>query len=470
MEVLRMSETDGGDLTRREALGLAAVCLGAPGPGAEAEPAFQISVFWEEITTPLGHPLMGGGVAPARSIEDPLYAHGFALHGAGKPMALVALDWCEVRNDAYERWRGALAEALDTDPVRVLVCCLHQHDAPVADLVAQRLLEEHRAKGTVCDLDFHEKAVRRVARAAREAAKKRRAVTHVGIGQAKVDRIASNRRYLDDSGKVRYDRMSATRDAKVRAADEGTIDPWLKTLSFWDGEKPLLAVSAYATHPMSSYGRGGVSADFVGLARKRRQVDDPAVSQMYVSGCSGNVTAGKYNDGSPGNRPVLAERLYVAMKEAWKVTKRHPLETIDFRSAALELEARGGAGFTEKDLTKRLKDDPKPFGQCLAALGLSWRKRVDAGKAIDVAAIDFGPAVLSLLPAEAYVEYQLLAQEARPDAFVVTAGYGECGPGYIPVERAWAERDGNLNDWCWVAPGSEKKMARAIAAALRAKR
>jgi hypothetical protein len=221
---------------------------------------------------------------------------------------------------------------------------------------------------------------------------------------------------------------------------------------------------------MSYYGQGGVSADFVGLARKRRLADDPAVFQMYVSGCSGNVTAGKYNDGSTDNRPVLAERLYAAMKEAWTGTKRHPLRAIDFRSAMLRLEARGGAGFTEEELTKRLKDDRKPFGQCLAALGLSWRKRVEAGKAIDVAAIDFGPAVLSLLPAEAYVEYQLLAQKTRPDAFVVTAGYGECGPGYIPIERAWEERDGNLNDWCWVAPGSEKKMAQAIAAALKPKR
>jgi hypothetical protein len=464
-----MSETDGRGLTRREALGLAAMCLGAAGRGAKAEPTFQLSSFQEEITAPPGHPLMGGGIAPARSIEDPLYAHGFTLHGAGKPMVLVALDWCELRNDAYERWRGALAEALGTDPVRVLVCCLHQHDAPIADLGAQRLLDTHRAKGSICDLDFHEKAVQRVTRTAREAAKLRRAVTHVGIGQAKVDRIASNRRYLDDAGKVQYNRMSATRDARIRAADEGTIDPWLKALSFWDGDQALLAVSAYATHPMSYYGQGGVSADFVGLARTRRLADDPSVFQMYVSGCSGNVTAGKYNDGSKDNRPVLAERLYEAMKEAWKVTKRHPLQAIDFRSATLDLEARGGPGFTEEDLTKRLQDDPKPFGQCLAALGLSWRKRVEAGKAIDVAAIDFGPAVLSLLPAEAYVQYQLLAQKTRSDAFVVTVGYGECGPGYIPIERAWEERDSNLNDWCWVAPGSEKKMAQAIAAALKTK-
>ena len=34
-------------------------------------------------------------------------------------------------------------------------------------------------------------------------------------------------------------------------------------------------------------------------------------------------------------------------------------------------------------------------------------------------------------------------------------------PGYIPIERAWKENDGNLSDWCWVNPGSEKRMTEA---------
>ena len=59
---------------------------------------------------------------------------------------------------------------------------------------------------------------------------------------------------------------------------------------------------------MSYYGKGGVSADFIGLARRRRQEDLPGVFQIYVSGCSGNITAGKYNDGAPENRAVLADR------------------------------------------------------------------------------------------------------------------------------------------------------------------
>jgi hypothetical protein len=378
----------------------------------------------------------------------------------------LAVDWCEIRNAAYDRFRQKVAAAVGTDPVRVMLCALHQHDAPIFDTDAEQLLVKHKAGASVGSVDFFEKATSAVADAAGACLKSARRVTHLGTGRAKVERVASNRRYTDEAGAVRYNRMSATRDPKVRAGEEGTIDPELKTLSFWDGDTPLVGLSAYAVHPMSYYGRGQVSADFVGLARRRRQADTPGAMQLYASGCSGNVTAGKYNDGDPGNRPVLADRMYRAMAAAWRATAKVPVPRPEFRSVPLELEARRGAGFTEAELTRRLTADERPFGRCLAALGLSWRNRVAAGKAIDVPVLDFGGAVLTVLPAESYVEYQLLAQRERPADFVVVAGYGECGPGYIPVERAWAENDGNLADWCWVEHGSEKRMADAIRRAM----
>jgi hypothetical protein len=434
--------------------------------GAPADLPLRLATFVAEVTPPVGHPCMGGGIAPVKEIIDPLFVHGFALLGLGKPIVLAAVDWCEIRNDAHQRWRNALAEAAGTTPERVLVTCLHQHDAPVADLEAESLLRQHKAAGSVCDLDFHEKAVRRVARAVRAALPGARRITHMGTGQAKVEKVASNRRTLGSDGRPQFGRTSATRDAAIRERPKGTIDPWLKTLSLWDGDRAVLALTCYATHPMSYYGKGGVSSDFVGLARKRRQADDPAVFQIYTSGCSGNVTAGKYNDGSPANRPVLADRIYRGMAAAWEATRRTPLDRVAFRTVPLRLEPRGGPGFTVEDLTRRLTSDPKPFGQCLAALGLSWRRRADAGHMIDVPVLDFGIAQLLLLPAESYVEYQLLAQKLRPDVFVVTMGYGECAPGYIPTEKAVAEGDSNLHDWCWVAPGAERVMTAALRAAL----
>jgi hypothetical protein len=155
------------------------------------------------------------------------------------------------------------------------------------------------------------------------------------------------------------------------------------------------------------------------------------------------------------------------MADAWAATRRSPIGRVEFRTVPLRLEPRDAPGFTVDDLRKRLATDPRPFGRCLAALGLSWRARADAGHAIDVPVLDLGGAQLLLLPGESYVEYQLLAQRARPDTFVVTMGYGEAGTGYVPTDRHFEEGDTNLDDWCWVAPGSEARMARAIEAALR---
>src|SRR4029434_1065962 len=42
-------------------------------------------------------------------------------------------------------------------------------------------------------------------------------------------------------------------------------------------------------------------------------------------GAGGNIGAGKYNDGSPVNRGILAERLADGMRRAWENTKREPL-------------------------------------------------------------------------------------------------------------------------------------------------
>ena len=222
---------------------------------------------------------MGGGISPAKEVLDPLLARGVVLLGGDRPIVIVAVDWCEIRNDAYDRWRDALAEAAGTTRERVLLSSIHQHDAPVADLQAERLLIKAGGIGSVCDLEFHEPAVRRVAEALKASLADARPITHYGTGLARVEQVASNRRTLEADGQPNFSRTSATRDAELRDRPEGTIDPYLRTLSFWDGEKPLAALNVYATHPMSYYGGGQVSSDFVGMARQQRQQETPRRSR-----------------------------------------------------------------------------------------------------------------------------------------------------------------------------------------------
>ncbi|MBM3821995.1 MAG: hypothetical protein FJ404_03730 [Verrucomicrobia bacterium] len=456
-------------ISRRRALAaMAAAGLGAaPGCVARRSGGLSLAAFSTEVTVPLGHGMMGGAWV-SKSVADPLEARGIVLCGSGRPVVFVSVDWCEIRNDAYTLWQQRLASAAGTTPERVLLSTIHQHDAPIADLAAESLLRSRGLAGSICDPVFHEQAVRQTASVLSSAMAQRRRVSHVGTGIAKVERLASNRRYTMPDGAVRFDRTSATRNAFAIQAEEGLIDPWLRCLSFWDDETPLAALSFYAVHPMSYYGQGEVSADFPGLARRRRQRENPSVFQLYASGCSGNVTAGKYNDGSRENRPKLADRLGEAMRAAWNTTERYPVSRWRLRTEPVPFTPRDSTGFSRLELEAKLSPGHAPFQQCLAAMGLSWQERVKRGRPIQVPCLDLGAAMLLLLPGETYVEFQLAAQRLRPDRFVCVAGYGDGATGYVPTRRHWEEGDSNLTDWCWVNPDSESTLLEAMRRAMEA--
>src|SRR4051794_20566710 len=198
---------------------------------------YRVAAFEADISIPIGHACMGGGIADAKTVLDPLLAKGFVLLGAGDPVVVVALDWCQANNSSYDRWREALAEAAGTSRERVMLATVHQHDAPICDLRAQELLDTVGLKGSMCDPAFHEQAVRRTADALKKALASARRVTHVGVGQAVVERVASNRRVARDDGRVHWDRTSS--DRQFDAEPEGESDPFLKTISLWDGDTPV---------------------------------------------------------------------------------------------------------------------------------------------------------------------------------------------------------------------------------------
>ncbi len=372
-----------------------------------------------------------------RAVDDPLQARGIVLLGSGQPIVLCAVDWCGLRNDANLAWRQALAEAARTEPQNVAVQCVHQHNAPFADLRAQELIAAVNGPPSL-DRKFFADVVRRTAAAVSESLARAAPLTHIGIGQAKVEEVASNRRIVGADGKVRFVRYSATRDAAVRAEPEGLIDPWLKTLSFWNGPQPLAALHYYATHPMSYYGDGRVTSDFCGLARKKRQEEERDVLQVYFTGCAGNVTAGKYNDGGHENRPILRDRIYTAMAAAWKATRRHAIDGWKWRVEPVKLPPRTEKSFGEEASRKVLADAKQGKVQRInSAFQLAWLQRQE--RPIELSCLDLGKVLVLHLPGEPFVEYQLKAQQLRADAVVCMAGYGDGGPGYIPTARAYFE-------------------------------
>ena len=422
----------------------------------------SIASFTLDVTIPKNHRCMGILPQKSISVSDPLYVHGFVLTGSGKPIAVAAVDWCEIRNASYDLWRDTIAEVIGTTRERVLVSSLHQHDAPVIDHEAAKLLDDVGLANELFDSEFHQQVLQRLKETIALAMKEPISVTDVGYAETVVEKIASNRRIVAAEGSVSFARGSSSgRDPQMREFPDGLIDAKLRTLSFWNGEKCLLEYHSYATHPMSFYGKGVVSSDFVGLARQRRQRDDRSVHQIYASGCSGDVTAGRYNDGTPESREQLIERLYQAMVEARVNARKVPLAEVQLRVVPLELEYTKDPKLQPDELRKELKDNSLPVEKrILAAMGLASAERVAAKRAIDLPMIDFGITRLVLFPGESFVGYQHIVQEYSPDCPVIPVGYGECWTGYLPTESAF--RDGFNESWLWVPPGSEDRIREAL--------
>jgi hypothetical protein len=432
-------------------------------PAASADTPVRIAVFETDITPPIGSPLCDGLVPPAKEIVDPLSARGVVLLADGKPIVLCAVDWVGVGNSGYDAFRDALAKAVGTTRDRVAVHCLHQHDAPGCDFEAEEALSRYGLGGKLFDPVYARKAIDRVAAAAAKALKNPRTVTHLGIGKAKVEEVASNRRVMGPDGKVKYVRYSSTKEAKIRAEPEGVIDPYVHLLSFWDGDRPMVSITYYATHPQSYYAKGGVSCDFPGLARRMRDMDQPAVAHIHFNGAGGNVTAGKYNDGSTANRAILASRLAHGMKAAFADLKKVPLgaQDVSWRTAAVALPL--SKLYDTKHLQARLANEKLPaLERMKAARNLAWARRCEAGEKIDIACLRVGPAYVLHMPGELFVEYQLAAQKMQPNAAVMMAAYGDYGPGYIGTAVAYTQGGYETGPVSRVAPEVEGVLMRAM--------
>ena len=392
----------------------------------------KVSTFVADVTPPMGAPLCYGLVPVASEVVDKLWARGVVLRPAGeKPIVLCAVDWLGIGNGSRDRWRAVLAKAAGTVPERVALHTVHQHDAPGDDLSAHAFLP---AGVPLCDVDFARGAAGRVAAAVKTS--KAVAVTAVTGGAAAVSEVASNRRILGPDGKVAFGRMTSCRNSPQCAAPEGVIDPLMRSVSFWAGEKRVATLSYYATHPMSYYGKGGVSSDFVGQARDL-QTD---TFQVHFTGAAGNIGAGKYNDGAPANRAVLRDRMADAMRRAKAAEKPVSLDAVRWVSESVAMPLRVGKGFGEDELVAAIADAKLDSKQrANHARYLAFLRMTKGGRKIDLTALRLGSFSVLHMPGELFVEYQLAAADMRKGELVATAAYGDYGPMYIGTARAYDE-------------------------------
>ena len=401
------------------------------------EDSISVGSFSVDATPPVGTPLAYDACV---GVGSPLTARGIVIAGSSDPIVLVAVDWIGISNGGYSAWKEAIAEAVGTPTERVSVHVLHQHDAPRCDFSVSEMLNAGGYPQVMFDEPFARGVISRVAAAAKGALDKAQTVTHIGLGEAAVEKVASNRRILGEDGKVRVTRYTATRDPAVRAEPEGIIDPKLKSISFWNGDEALVVLTYYATHPQSYYRTGIASPDFPGMARSLREATLNGLRHVHFNGAGGNIGAGKYNDGSPENRQVLAVRMATGMSDALTASTKFALTAADVDWAVEQVSLPVAEHLEEEGLVAQMSDTQTSDADRVGvAKNLAWVRRSAAGHQIDIGMLTVGPARVLHMPGELAVEYQLAAQGMAPDRFVAMAAYGEYAPGYICMAEHYAQ-------------------------------
>ena len=427
-----------------------------PGAVFAAQPGtgLRLATFCCDATPPLGETLVW--TIKLAKILDPLLLKGVVLEDGGKRHVLCALDWCLLCNGSERSFRETLARAAGTDPDCVAVHCVHQHAAPYADEDAHRLLDEASATPHLTE-GFLDGLRARMGQAAAEAAGRLEPVDRIGCGEARVDRVASQRRLKGGDGTVITRWSEGARNPKMAELTEGYIDPLLKTITFARGEKVLARLHYYATHPQTHSCDGSVSADFVGMAREALEREE-GVFQIYFTGCAGNVTVGKYNDGTVEAREGLARRLKDGMRAAAAATRFSRPGRLVWRTEARVLPVRTDDGFVQKSRASLAgpETSPRVFNGAMRLAAVARAKRP-----FGLSSLQIGNIHIVHLPGEPMLEFQTFAQQCKPGDFVAVAGYGDCATAYVCTDRAFAE-GGYEPTATNLAPGAEPVLKDAI--------
>jgi hypothetical protein len=428
--------------------------------------SLQLAVFDVDATPPVGSRLAYNKMINTWDLG--LRAKGIVITGAGQPVVLCSVDWIGIANEGHDVFRKALADAAGTVPQRVAVHTIHQHDAPACDFAAERLLKSAGFDPMAFEGSFAREVISRLETAIKQSLEKPQPVTHIGLGEARVYEVASARRILGDDGKVRITRYSSAANPAVRAEPEGVIDPMVSLVSFWNNDKPVAVLSYYATHPQSYYGTGIPNPDYPGVARFIRQLAVPNALHIHFNGAGGDVTAGKYNDGSKENRGILGERLADGMKRAWEATEKFEAkpQIVRWSVEPVALPPSKNLEGMKAQAMENIKNGKRPWdNENVVTNNMSkipFLERCKEGRKIDIGCLTVGRGRILFMPGELAVEYQLAAKEVRKDLFIAMAAYGDYGMGYISTEAQYSQGGYEAGPASAVAPEVENVLMGAV--------
>jgi hypothetical protein len=420
----------------------------------------QAGIFKLDVTPETGFPIAYG---INEETDSKIYIRGLVIDDSKERIVLLSCDFIYIWGSAYNYMKRNIARAAGISASNVFLHSIHQHDsvniAPDLNPAYKKYIGME-----ITPLDYYKRINDDLAEAVAEAVENMIPVNKVATAERRIGGLASNRRLLDDNGKVYTTRWSMCHDPELQSQPVGLIDPSLRSIAFFgENGKALAVMHFYASHPMTAYNRNKCGSDVPGVALDYvAEHYDPKTMQLYFTGCGGNITFGKYSlENKEASLKLLGERLGKELLKNCQSLETRKVGDISLKSTIFELPLK--PELNEKDLTAKLAKAENPREAVLLSTRLEMVRNWDKWKMLNISKLSIGEDVHILsFPSETVVEYQLYAQSLVPEKFLACAAYACSSYGYIPTAKMYEEGGYEPEYGAVTTVEAEERMNRAI--------
>jgi len=418
----------------------------------------KLGTFTVDCTPPVGSGVSFGITGGATTgVRDPLLLRGFVLEDKNHRCLIATMDFCGLMNSAYGNLVEALAKAVNAPEERVVIHCIHQHDAPLLNYEIETYLNfETYPRQWWTDV------LEKCAQSAAECLDRLVAISSLGYNETRLHGYASNRRIMGRDGKVAGMRYSRCSDDSLRNKPVGVIDPMLRTVAFKNSSGKIAgSLSFYATHPQVSNIRNMYSADAPGEALNILKGRLGHGLHGFFTGAGGNVTAGKYSSATDleGNLLRFGKILADGISLNLGAMKWEDAGELNWHSAEFPFPSQQ----MDKDkLLSQINDESISREERVQKAVLLTCLEYEKNASYHMSLLRMGSIKMLFLPGELFVEYQLYAQSLIPDEFLAVAGNCNDNFLYLPLAKNFAEGGYEVGSFCWCTTDFEKRFKKAL--------
>lgn len=374
-----------------------------------------------DITPPMGTMLQGyTPPRPCTSVHDPVQLTVFAFVQGDKKAILASADLCNLRGQASEDVRKALARGAGVPFENCMVACTHTHSGP--HTLYKKPESARYVQNQLCPLA--EQAAADAVQALQPAV--------MGVGTTRSD-VAVNRRQINPEGR-----------AVLGQNPYGPYDPTMTVLSFRTPEgKPIGNLIHYGCHNTASGRTEEVTRDWCGVAIDRLESVTGGMTG-FLNGCGGDCGPRLPNGKTTGNLPMameLGEKAADDAQKAWENIQWLKETQLGILAAdvVLPLEKQG----TVDDVLAQAAalGDPETLQGTVRTSYLYLLERAEylrAGnvppteQAIPHLALALGPVALLSVPFEPFSIITLRIKEGSPYPHTLCVGYANGALSYFP--------------------------------------